>query len=204
MDKDGGRVRQVTSNGKANFGPFFHPDGERILYSSNVLSESGREFDRFGIIRGAQRTYVRGGTVEDTRANFCDSDADCGIGGYCNLERNICLGGLTSDYGETDFMAFYRSRHNFWVDSLTDISCLADWECDGRYGTDGGVGVVVIRQRLNANAAWTEMFQYANPSAGGKIYGGPGGGFIEVELKDYQSGTFNVYAEAYAGMQKLF
>jgi Tol biopolymer transport system component len=47
MDKDGGHVRQVTSNGKANFGPFFHPDGKRILYSSNALSESGREFDLF-------------------------------------------------------------------------------------------------------------------------------------------------------------
>ena len=47
MDRDGGHVRQVTSNGKANFGPYFHPDGKRILYSSNALSESGREFDLF-------------------------------------------------------------------------------------------------------------------------------------------------------------
>ena len=47
MDAGGGNVRQVTSNGKANFAPFFHPDGKRILYSSNALSESGREFDLF-------------------------------------------------------------------------------------------------------------------------------------------------------------
>jgi Tol biopolymer transport system component len=47
MDADGSHVRQVTANGKANFAPAFHPDGRRILYSSNALSESGREFDLF-------------------------------------------------------------------------------------------------------------------------------------------------------------
>jgi len=47
MDANGSHVRQVTANGKANFAPAFHPDGRRILYSSNALSESGREFDLF-------------------------------------------------------------------------------------------------------------------------------------------------------------
>jgi Tol biopolymer transport system component len=47
MNADGSGVRQVTANGKANFGPFFHPDGRRIVYSSNALSESGRDFDLF-------------------------------------------------------------------------------------------------------------------------------------------------------------
>jgi Tol biopolymer transport system component len=47
MNADGSRMRPITSNGKANFGPFFHPDGKRILYSSNVDSEDGREFDLF-------------------------------------------------------------------------------------------------------------------------------------------------------------
>jgi hypothetical protein len=112
-------------------------------YAGETLSH--REFDRFGVIRGAQRTYVRGGTAEGNIANYCSADADCGIGGYCDVEQNVCLGGLTSDYGETDFMTFYRSRHNFWQRSLTDTACLADWQCDDRYGTGGTVGSVCDR-----------------------------------------------------------
>jgi len=39
MDADGTNVKQVTSNGAANFGPFFHPDGERIIFCSNLGSK---------------------------------------------------------------------------------------------------------------------------------------------------------------------
>jgi len=45
MKARGSEVRQITSNGAANFCPYFHPDGERIIFSSNVGSKSGREFD---------------------------------------------------------------------------------------------------------------------------------------------------------------
>ncbi|HEY5609559.1 MAG TPA: peptidase M28, partial [Thermoanaerobaculia bacterium] len=45
MKSDGTNVRQITSNGAANFCPYFHPDGNRIIFSSNVNSASGREFD---------------------------------------------------------------------------------------------------------------------------------------------------------------
>jgi TolB protein len=45
MSADGTRQRQLTSNGAANFGPYFHPDGNRIIYSSNVGSSDGREFE---------------------------------------------------------------------------------------------------------------------------------------------------------------
>jgi len=44
MDADGGNKRQVTDNGAANFAPFFHPDGRRLLYSSNQ-DGGGRNFD---------------------------------------------------------------------------------------------------------------------------------------------------------------
>lgn len=47
MDADGSNVRQVTDNGAANFGPFWHPDGERIIFSSNQGDPEGREFDLF-------------------------------------------------------------------------------------------------------------------------------------------------------------
>jgi Tol biopolymer transport system component len=44
---DGSNAKQITSNGAANFGPYFTPDGKRIIYSSNVLDPRGREFDIF-------------------------------------------------------------------------------------------------------------------------------------------------------------
>jgi Tol biopolymer transport system component len=44
MNADGSDKKQVTSNGAANFSPFFHPDGKRIIFSSNVETrgEGGR------------------------------------------------------------------------------------------------------------------------------------------------------------------
>jgi len=41
MAADGTGARQVTSNGAANWAPFLHPDGERIVFSSN-LHDPGR------------------------------------------------------------------------------------------------------------------------------------------------------------------
>ena len=47
MDADGSNQTQVTDNGAANFGPYFHPSGEKILFSSNLHDPQGREFDIF-------------------------------------------------------------------------------------------------------------------------------------------------------------
>ena len=47
MNSDGSDKRQVTNFGKASFAPFFHPDGKRIIFSSNVNSKSGRDFDLY-------------------------------------------------------------------------------------------------------------------------------------------------------------
>jgi aminopeptidase YwaD len=41
---DGSSPRQITSNGAANFCPYFTPDGKRIIFASNVNSK-GYEFD---------------------------------------------------------------------------------------------------------------------------------------------------------------
>jgi len=46
---DGTEARQSTDNGAANFGPYFHPSGEKILFSSNLHDPQGREFDIFMI-----------------------------------------------------------------------------------------------------------------------------------------------------------
>ncbi len=45
MNADGSNVRQVTRLGAASFAPFFHPDGKRIVFASNVGDPRGRNFD---------------------------------------------------------------------------------------------------------------------------------------------------------------
>jgi TolB protein len=47
MDADGSNMVQVTDNGAANFAPFMHPDGKRIIFASNMASDSKRNFDLF-------------------------------------------------------------------------------------------------------------------------------------------------------------
>lgn len=46
---DGSDLRQVTSLGKANWAPFFHPSGKKIVFSSNHKSERGFQFNLFMI-----------------------------------------------------------------------------------------------------------------------------------------------------------
>lgn len=48
MDANGKHMRQVTENGAANFGPYWHPDGKRIIFASNMNDpKSGRDFDLY-------------------------------------------------------------------------------------------------------------------------------------------------------------
>ncbi|HWD39403.1 MAG TPA: hypothetical protein VG944_11170 [Fimbriimonas sp.] len=49
MDANGGHKRQVTHLNCASFAPFMHPDGKRIIFSSNYGDPKGREFDLFMI-----------------------------------------------------------------------------------------------------------------------------------------------------------
>jgi len=49
MDADGSNKRKLTDNGAANFGPYFFPDGERVIFSSNMDDPAGREFDLYAI-----------------------------------------------------------------------------------------------------------------------------------------------------------
>jgi WD40 repeat protein len=46
---DGSDLRQVTDLGKANWAPFFHPSGEKIIFSSNHASGRGFEFNLYMI-----------------------------------------------------------------------------------------------------------------------------------------------------------
>ena len=47
MNADGSGQTQITSLGGANFAPFFHPDGRRVIFSSNHHNPRGRNFDLF-------------------------------------------------------------------------------------------------------------------------------------------------------------
>jgi Tol biopolymer transport system component len=42
---DGSDPRQITGNAAANFGPYFFPDGRRIIFASNLGTPGSREFD---------------------------------------------------------------------------------------------------------------------------------------------------------------
>jgi len=44
---DGSDVRRITDNGAANFAPYFHPSGEKVIFCSNVADPKGRNFDLF-------------------------------------------------------------------------------------------------------------------------------------------------------------
>jgi len=53
MKADGSQKRQLTSNGAANFAPYFHPNGRQIIFASNVNNPNPRSpnFDLFLINR---------------------------------------------------------------------------------------------------------------------------------------------------------
>lgn len=49
MDADGSNKTRVTDNNAANFAPFFHPDGKRIIFASNIADPMSRNFDIYMI-----------------------------------------------------------------------------------------------------------------------------------------------------------
>jgi TolB protein len=53
MKADGTQKRQLTSNGAANFAPYFHPNGRQVIFASNVKATNPGQpnFDLFVINR---------------------------------------------------------------------------------------------------------------------------------------------------------
>ncbi len=49
MNADGSGMKQITNFGKASFAPFFFPDAKKIIFSSNINSKDGRNFDLYTI-----------------------------------------------------------------------------------------------------------------------------------------------------------
>jgi Tol biopolymer transport system component len=46
---DGSDLKQLTQLGKANWAPFYHPSGKKIIFSSNHKGKRGFEFNLFMI-----------------------------------------------------------------------------------------------------------------------------------------------------------
>lgn len=46
---DGSNMQQITKLGKANWAPFFHPSGKKVLFSSNHKSSRGYQFNLYMI-----------------------------------------------------------------------------------------------------------------------------------------------------------
>ncbi|MBX2946742.1 MAG: PD40 domain-containing protein [Cyclobacteriaceae bacterium] len=46
---DGSELRQITNLGKANWAPFYHPSGKKIIFSSNHHGQRGFQFNLFMI-----------------------------------------------------------------------------------------------------------------------------------------------------------
>jgi Tol biopolymer transport system component len=68
MNADGSNKRQVTHNVKANFGPYFFPDGKRIIFASNMDDPKGRNFDLYAInVDGTSQERI---TFNDTFDGF--------------------------------------------------------------------------------------------------------------------------------------
>lgn len=51
MRSDGSEKTQITSNGAANFAPYFHPNGRQIIFASNMNNPRGGNFDLFLVNR---------------------------------------------------------------------------------------------------------------------------------------------------------
>ena len=132
---DGSEARQITYLGGANFAPFFYPDGERVIFSSNHDDPSGREFDIWAVNvdgTGLERiTYTAG---------FDGFPMFSPDGEWLAFASNRNQGGP----GDTDV---YLSR---WIDGpavagdgtadryLADVTWLADDARGGRgVGTPG-------------------------------------------------------------------
>lgn len=65
---DGSDMKQITSLGRANWAPYFHPDGKRILFSSNHHSPRGFPFNIFMI--NVDGTDMKQITFDETFDSF--------------------------------------------------------------------------------------------------------------------------------------
>ena len=114
--------RQVTQLGGANFAPYFTPDDQRIVFSSNHASASGRDFDLFAIGKDGER--LEQVTTYEGFDSFPMFSFD---GEWFVFASN--RGG--SEEGETNLFVAYWKDHEpeVWLDEVEDhVESPADGE----------------------------------------------------------------------------
>ncbi len=68
VNVDGTDLRQITNLGNANWAPYFHPDGDKLVFSSNHASERGFPFNIYMI--NLDGTGLKQITFDDTFDSF--------------------------------------------------------------------------------------------------------------------------------------
>lgn len=74
MNADGSEKTRITDYGAASFAPYFHPDGKKIIFSSNMKDPKKRNFDLFLI--NTDGTGLEQVTFNDTFDGFPVFTAD--------------------------------------------------------------------------------------------------------------------------------
>jgi Tol biopolymer transport system component len=86
MDADGSNKVRLTNNGAANFCPFFHPSGEKVIFTSNLADPHGRNFDIYLIdIDGKNLEQV---TFDETFDGFPMFSPDGRTLAFCSNRGN--------------------------------------------------------------------------------------------------------------------
>jgi Tol biopolymer transport system component len=90
MNSDGSNKRRVTNNVAANFGPYFFPDGKKIIFCSNVGDPKGRNFDLWSVnIDGSGLEQI---TFNDTFDGFPMFSMDGKKFVFCSNRHNAKQG----------------------------------------------------------------------------------------------------------------
>jgi Tol biopolymer transport system component len=141
---DGSDVRQVTYLGGASFAPFFTPDANRILFSSNHHDEMGREFDIFAIsVDGTGLEQITYSPGFDGFPMFSPDGKSLAFGSNRNQANPGDTNVFVADWvdGPTPINDSAAQRY------MSDVEWLADDKRQGRgLGTEG----------LAQSAAWLE------------------------------------------------
>ncbi len=71
VNVDGTNLKQITSLGKANWAPYFHPSGKKIIFSSNHKSVRGYDFQLYMIdVDGKNLTQITSESIFNAFAMF--------------------------------------------------------------------------------------------------------------------------------------
>ena len=118
---DGTDTRQITYLGVAAFGPFFHPSGKRIVFSTNYPNPRGREFDIWAV--GIDGTNLERITWAEGFDGFPMFSPDGKTLAFSSNRRDVIAGPPGPDGKPTEV---YRATGTVAGPTDTNVF-LADW-----------------------------------------------------------------------------